>query len=135
MRKLPYLFAFIFIFVSCKKYEEGPSFSLRTKTARVVNVWMIDKDIENGTQVALTADDLDDSWEFKKDGAFIYTDPGNSTSTGTWAFTSDKKQIVLTFSPPNPLTLSLTILRLTNDEFWFTTMNGSDKSEIHLKTK
>lgn len=36
-------FAISVVFISCGKYEEGPSISLRTKKARLTGVWEISK--------------------------------------------------------------------------------------------
>jgi len=49
------LFALILALVlpSCGKYEEGPSISLRSKTSRIVNEWVVEKYYENGVDVTL----------------------------------------------------------------------------------
>lgn len=44
MKKLTFTFTFLILiglFFSCKKYEEGPSFSLRSKKSRLVAIWQI----------------------------------------------------------------------------------------------
>ena len=121
---------------SCKKYPEGPGFSLRSKTNRLVGVWAPEKMFENGVALTLTADDLDDTWEYQKDGKMIYTDPGNDTTTGNWVFNKDKTKIVITISDSG-LSFSITfeILKLTNDELWVKYSDGTDSYEDHYKLK
>lgn len=82
----------------------------------------------------LTADDLDDTWEFASDKKLTITDPGNSTDNGTWEFSSDKNYVVITDNASS-LVIKLHILRLTNSEFWYDVQFGSDKAEYHLKSK
>jgi hypothetical protein len=53
-------------FNSCSTYDEGPSFSLRTKTARLTGEWKIDK--VDGTRV-----NQDVYLEFEDDGDFEVT--------------------------------------------------------------
>ena len=50
MKNLLKLFLILICFVtfSCKKYEDGPTVSLRTKKARVVNKWKVDSYYING---------------------------------------------------------------------------------------
>jgi hypothetical protein len=40
---------FVFLF-SCKKYEDGPLVSFRTKKTRITGVWKLDKIIVNGVE-------------------------------------------------------------------------------------
>jgi hypothetical protein len=50
------LFAFVLCFIaigmsSCKKYEDGPILSLRSKKERISNVWVIESATRNGVDV------------------------------------------------------------------------------------
>lgn len=121
---------------SCKKYPEGPGMTLRSATARLVGVWAPEKSFENGAEYALTADDKDDTWEFKKDGSFTYTDPGNEVTSGQWVFNKDKTKIVVTVTDSG-LSMSVTfdILRLANDELWWKYTDGTDSYEDHFTLK
>lgn len=134
MKNFTYLLALVLIFTSCKKYEDGPSFSLRSKSSRVDGKWGMTSHFYNGKQDILTPDDLDDIWEFNKDGTFILTDPGYSIDNGKWTFTSNKEQIILTFAGSSNAT-SINILRLKNSEFWFSIIDGSDTEEFHFSSK
>ena len=118
---------------SCGKYEEGPGFSLMTKSARVAGVWKLEKYVSaNGTVTNAEADD-NTTFEFTKDGSVIitYMDGGVSfTVNGTWEFTKDKEYIKTTttfFGQPS--VEETKILRLTNKEFWTVDEDGD---ETHL---
>ena len=57
-----------FVLGSCGKYEEGPAFSLKSKKARVVGTWEVEKVLENGKVPLEEGDDLNMTWTFEKDG-------------------------------------------------------------------
>lgn len=123
------------IFSSCGKYEEGPGFSLRSKKSRVVNTWVIDKYLLNGndaTAIMLAAYgehsllfNSDDSYEFS-------TVPGRKK--GTWSFDSKKDKLEFEESGTN-VKYNQKIMRLTANEMWLLDEDGSNKIEVHYKTK
>jgi hypothetical protein len=99
------MLVFILIFAGCKKYNEGPSFSLRTKKARITNDWKVYK---------VNYDDKENTNDFfniynycyftiKSDLSMIKetsTNQTKTTTTGTWKFIDihsvlefDEKQI------------------------------------------
>ncbi len=87
------LMAGVIFFASCKKYEEGPTISLRSKKERIANTWKVNK---------ATLDDGADStsyyskWVilFTKEGTFMYSNGQNSLATwGTWDLINDKTVI------------------------------------------
>lgn len=117
---------------SCGKYEEGPGFTVRTKTHRVVNSWVIEHWFINGGEVnPLVPFDYTETYE--KDGAYSYTSSAASGS-GTWEFQSDKAEIKRS-GVSGQSTETLVILRLKEKEFWYYYMDGNDKHEFHLKQK
>ncbi len=87
----------------CKKYEEGPMISLRSKTERVANTWKVEKYLKNG--VDETADRASKKRNytetFTKDGVWSYyyiqTDNNGTdeikSDAGKWQFDNDKKEI------------------------------------------
>jgi len=119
-------------FTGCKKYEEGPMFSLASKKARVVNIWKVEKVIENG-QVVTSLMLLTSSWEFKEDNTFVITN-GTFTDTGTWDFDSKKENLLFTITGSSTVE-EVEILKLKSDEFWFKIADGTDTEEYHLVTK
>lgn len=109
----------------CKKYEEGPAFSLRSKTERVSNLWKIQYAYDRKDSVIITTDYTGETWEFTKDGNFVERDNGTIDKTGTWDFISSKEKIKVGF----PLeTISYVILKLKENEFW---LRDTEK-EFHL---
>jgi len=119
-------------FQSCGKYEEGPSFTLRTKKSRLAGEWEVVKVYDNfGAQVfPYTGGDYDFEilYEFEKDGDFdqdfTYSYDGTSysyTYTGEWEFSSDKKDLEIEIGGSKT---DWEIKRLTNDEFWFEDEDG-----------
>lgn len=120
---------------SCKKYEDGPVFSLASKKSRLVNVWKLDKVIHNGVEQALTADDKDDKYEFTKDGKYKVTVINGSfsyTIEGTWEFDNNKEHIITSFTYNNiTYTDTTKILRLKSKELWTEDRSGNDIFEYH----
>lgn len=104
-------------FSGCGKYEDGPGFSLTTKTARLVGEWKVIT--YNGNQVTTPY-----VQEFMEDGSFsqVITVLGVPiTYTGTWEFTSGKEAITVKIQGTYE---DLTITRLTADELWYKDSGG-----------
>ena len=123
-----------FLFAGCGKYEEGPGISLRSKTARVANVWKIDKYTVDGVEQDVTS--LGDwSWEYTKDNKVTstYVIAGQTTTDeGTWEFNDDKTELGVKGSTSTNFSYSK-ILKLKNKELWMTDPDSdtsSTKSEI-----
>jgi hypothetical protein len=123
-------FGLTIAFTGCKKYEDGPTFSLASKKSRVVNTWEIEKSIVNGQDV--TASMANYSLEIKKDNTFIESN-GISTETGTWDFDSKKENIMVTYN--NGEKYKNEILKLKNDEMWLKEVDGTGIYETHYVTK
>jgi hypothetical protein len=104
---------------SCKKYEDGPAFSLKSKTGRLTGEWEL-------VEIRGSGDDdlsgLDYSFEFEKGGDFqvdlSYSYSGYSFSysyKGDWEWGSDKESIEVTADGDRT---EFDVLRLTNKELW-----------------
>jgi len=111
----------------CKKYEDGPAFSLNTKKARITNQWKLTEETINGAQHTISSEKID----IKKDKSYVITWSGSS-ETGNWEFSSDKESITFT---PNGSSSSDTykILRLKNNELWLQSTSGSYIFEYHYE--
>lgn len=104
-------------FQSCKKYDDGPSFSLRSVKNRLAGEW----EVVDAQGLDL---DGDITFEFEKNGDFKFTYgydyPDGSTYTysysGGWEFEDGKKTIEITLNGETPSEFE--IKRLTNKEFW-----------------
>jgi hypothetical protein len=92
---------------SCGKYEDGPGFSLLTKTARMTNKWEL-KSVDGEVEAGLVVLDL------KKDGSMSINEDGYIID-GSWEFSSDKEDLRLSIFGDE---VDLKIRRLTNKELW-----------------
>ena len=108
----------------CKKYEDGPYFSLLTKKQRLTGDWEATKLISDG--VNMINQGVDVEIEFDNDGDFqlkaknTYTDYYGQSYTetnnlkGEWEFSNDKEEIELDYD--DGFTEDWEITRLTNKE-------------------
>lgn len=141
MKKIAYFLTLTllgsWVFTACNKYEDGPAFSLRTRTARVANIWVIDRAYQNGEEVT-------DSYEqyelaLQKDGdaelAAIYQ-WGNfyfeGTTTGRWTFENKQENLRLDFEDDRA-DETYTILRLAEEELWL--YDANDDLELRLRPR
>ncbi len=120
-----YLFLSIAVIISlaitsCGKYEDGPGFSLLSKTARMTNKWEL-KSVDGETIPAGEA-----VLDLKKDGEATFSYGGFGTETGTWEFSDDKEDLILEFDGDAS---TLKIMRLTNKELWLELDNELAKFE------
>ena len=112
----------------CKKYEDGPIFSLLTKKQRLTGEWEAKKVISDGDNLINQGMELE--LEFDSDGDFklkstvqytytnyygqTYTNTYNNQVTGDWEFSNDKEEIELDYD--NGGREEWEITRLTNKE-------------------
>ncbi len=142
MKKLSILFAAVAVvlFASCGKYEDGPGLSLRSKKARIVGEWEVEKAFQGGVDIttnitfggtAKVTFDKDDVYTYEY-SYVIFGLPTSGTISGTWALSDDKSSLEITNG--GGTTESSKILRLTNSELWIeeSDSNGSTY-EIHYK--
>ena len=111
---------------SCGKYEEGPGFSLMSKKARVTNTWKLTKVEWNGEDNTPSESSYSLTMTLKDDETLsasytIFNLPYNVT--GTWAFSSDKANLILT---DNSGTSTNEIIRLTNKEMKLRQIDAGD---------
>lgn len=134
-----FLFASILVFQSCNKYEDGPSFSLRSASGRLCNTWTIDKvyvaDVDVTTGYVTSFKDL--VMTFKKDNTYTksFTDQNGATNSieGTWAFSNDN--VNLTISIYGIQIATFTILRLASKELWLRETYSSVNYDVHYMVK
>jgi hypothetical protein len=128
------LVATMFAWSGCKKYEEGPAFSLRSKKDRVVGKWKVEKYLENGTDQTSSLTSLNLRIEFKKDGKAIQS--SSSPTSGTfseefrWEFDDKKEKLIFIFNSGEKNEFK--ILRLKHKELWLKQSNGTNVGELHL---
>ncbi|MBL7754953.1 MAG: hypothetical protein HWD58_03575 [Bacteroidota bacterium] len=123
---------------SCRKYEEGPNISLRTKRARVTNNWAIQSALVDGIEKS-----QDPYWAKQKhymysDGKYIVTiiDPVTLEARnvqGNWKLYDSGRKIAITtknFSGNIDSTNDYNILKLYNKQFWIRKLDNS--IELHM---
>jgi hypothetical protein len=122
---------------SCKKYEEGPAVSLRSKKARLVYTWQVVQVLKDGVDITTSYQTNRPNLvvEFKENGDLTqtYTNPNDSTvvATSKWEFNKGKSGVNIT---AYGVTVLATILKLKNDELW-TKTSLTNIEEIHYITK
>lgn len=122
---------------SCKKYEDGPLISLRSKTERIANTWQIEKAIEDGEDIT----DQYDQYELQlfSDGdarlVAIYTLADFTfeyETNGTWDFSDDKEELELDMENDDA-DKTYQILRLKEKELWL--REKGEDVELRLEPK
>jgi hypothetical protein len=116
MKNKLFLFASLLVMTivsSCGKYEDGPAFSLRSRTARLQGDWTLE---EYAGQAASGSIKM----TINKDGSYTSSSSFGSY-TGTWKWTSSDEKVVFSSVLGDQTT---TVTRLANKEFWYTDDNG-----------
>jgi hypothetical protein len=117
---------------SCGKYEEGPGFTLLSKSARMCQKWRPIQSVDGSTGV-ITNIDSDGSYiEFIKDGSIQYYNKdqmsflGIDAVAGTWEFSDDKMQVSYSYDVLTLNTIKLeTIKKLKINSLGLEDNNGN----------
>ena len=133
MKKLSTIFVLTLVItlIGCSKYEDGPAISLRSKKARLVNKWKLEKIYLDGKEQlvqGIPPSEADVWVEFKKDDSFENFFGIN----GKWEFDSSKEHIKLMDDDSN-LIHELRIIKLKENELIFDYEFGG-LYELHYKT-
>jgi hypothetical protein len=99
---------------SCKKYEEGPLISLKTKSARLTRAWKLDKAEQNGVDITNALPALEQT--FNDDGSYSVSNNGTEFK-GSWEFDGDKENILIKMTGSTD-TDTYKIIRLKSKELW-----------------
>lgn len=110
-----------FAFASCKKYEEGPVVSLRSKKERVANTWVMEKIIDSDGTEYQGSQIPDNEITYTKDGD-VENEDGDKI--GEWEFGDSKESLI--FKPEVGDESENDILRLKEDELWLEDENGNE---------
>lgn len=119
---------------SCKKYDDGPAFSLRSREERIANDWHIEKAMEGGNDVTSDFDNYHVT--LRKNGSttltakyiFLGTEYEFATG-GTWSF-QDKDEKIKVDYENDAADATYIILRLKEKELWL--LREGDDLELHL---
>lgn len=133
--------------VGCKKYEDGPAISFRSKQHRVVNTWALETYFQDGVDKTSELTVTNYTEIYNEDGSCkrTFNDASGDfvDQPGTWAFSDDKAKIningigsvELSQSLGTVSASSITLLRLKEKEMWYKFDNGGHSHEFHLKQK
>lgn len=119
-KQLPLLvLAALFILPACKKYEDGPGISFRTKKGRLVGEWQLDEIEIDGADYTSDINTWD--LDFDKEGDFSMTFQAigfeSDSYDGEWDFSNDKEELEIKYDDGDKIEAD--IKRLTNKELWF----------------
>mgnify|MGYP001951702059 CR=1 FL=1 len=104
---------------SCKKYEDGPGVSFKSKKARLTGIWQV-IDINGNSNITIQA------FEFNANKNYSHsfrTLSGTDERSGSWDWEDKKKSLTITSDGTRK---ELKILRLTGKEFWFEEEDGDE---------
>lgn len=143
MRKLAVIFSLSLLCTllagsGCKKYEDGPYLSFKSRTDRVSNTWKVEKVLKNDEEitVAFNQDLPDLRITFSTNGSLTRNVKVNGTPytvTGQWAFQSDDEEIHITIDTQFYTEDSVwVILKLMEDELWVNYSINKDVYEVHF---
>jgi hypothetical protein len=110
------------LFSSCGKYEEGPSFSLLTKKARIAGEWTMSEVTIDGTVQDIGEDPM--SYTLEKDGTGIVKVVWGGLTLSfdiEWEFDEAKENLKVRTKDANDEWdewVESEIIRLTSSEFW-----------------
>ncbi|HEX4887812.1 MAG TPA: lipocalin family protein [Luteibaculaceae bacterium] len=127
---LPCLVLFTLFVAGCSKYEEGPAFSLRSKTARLANEWKVEAFLINGVDQTASISGENYLETFDKDGNYSFKS-ASGDGTGKWEFQEDKEQIKVS-GVDSQSSETYFILKLKEKEFWYYVMDGGERYEFHM---
>ena len=120
----------ISVMTACKKYPDGPLLSLKSRTARVANVWKMEQVMLNGSIVTSNYTNINYTETYDKSGNYSYNSSIGSGS-GKWTFANKDTQIKRN-GVSGQSSEDLTILRLKEKSFWYKFTDGNDTYEFHL---
>lgn len=111
---------------SCKKYEEGPELSLRSKTNRLSGNWEVVKidGYRLSSDGSLVLIDFEQNGDFSMLSSFNdgFGNFSNFREVGEWEWENRKEEVEIQGSTFRE---DWEIIRLTNRELWFETANRS----------
>jgi hypothetical protein len=118
---------------ACRKYEEGPNISLRTKKARITNNWKYESAQVDGVEVSQDPFYAKQKHYFYRDGEYIQTiiDPVTLEArnlNGRWLlFDNDRKISITVKIPPanQDSTNNYSILKLFERQMWLRSTDNS----------
>jgi hypothetical protein len=115
-------------FQSCKKYENGPTLSLRSRTQRVSNVWKIENYTLDGVDLTNQVKGYTETFDTDKNYSYSW---GLLSGKGKWDFQNDDKEVKV-YGIDGQTSRVLTILKLEEKSFWYKSVNNGQTAVMHL---
>ena len=114
--------------MGCKKYDDGPTFSLRSRKKRISNTWRIDRAMNGSDDVTSAFDQYELRLTKDHDASLTatYTLFGTDfsfTTSGTWSFENKDEDLRLDFEDGDA-DETYQILRLKETELWLREKGG-----------
>ena len=146
MNKMKMLSVTLVLFLmGCEKYESGGLISKTEKN--LVKTWTLQKYLRNNTDVTSTI--LISNYEetYRTNNTYLRTyvnkNKDNVSETGAWKLETEQRIIQISGVSSIDITTQTgtisasnrTITKLTDNEFWYTFVNGGDKHEFRLIKK
>ena len=146
MNKMKMLSVTLVLFLmGCEKYESGGLISKTEKN--LVKTWTLQKYLRNNTDVTSTI--LISNYEetYRTNNTYLRTyvnkNKANVSETGAWKLETEQRIIQISGVSSIDITTQTgtisasnrTITKLTDNEFWYTFVNGGDKHEFRLIKK
>lgn len=123
---------------SCKKYPDGPDFSLRTKKARLTGTWELDKALVNNVDQTTLFLLYNPGYtvDIKKDETYTATTNNGTIDNGKWEFTNSKEHVKTTSTTTPGTVTDHKILKLENKALWLKSTDATGNTiELHLEAK
>jgi hypothetical protein len=116
---------------SCKKGDDDPVVSFRTRKDRFTNTWTLTKYEKNGAAQDISGakyiyDVRNDNTLKQTIQGSVFGFPTESVKDGTWAFVNDEEDVTITIEGS---ATTYNVQRLASDELWLKEVKGSD---IHV---
>lgn len=122
----------LLIIGGCKKYEEGPGLSLRSKKVRVAGNWYVYETVEDNETTPSDDFDKELKWKFFKSGYFELKRGDNPADKGHWSFDIDKEILIITFDDGWGSVINCKIKKLKNKEMWLVLDSVQSPFEMHF---
>ena len=142
--KMLFVMTVLFL-MGCEKYESGGLISKTEKN--IVKTWTLQKYLRNNTDVTSTIliSNYEEVYQSNKTylRSYINKDKRSISETGAWKLDTEQRIVQISGVSSIDITTQTgtisasnrTITKLTDNEFWYIFVNGSDKHEFRLIKK
>jgi hypothetical protein len=124
-------------FESCKKGEDDPVVSLRTRKDRFTNTWLLTRYEKNGANqdisgATYTYDVFNSGSLTRTVEGGVFGFPTRTVSNGTWEFINDEEDVRITIEGSSVI---YNVQRLASNELWLKRTDGNDVHVYFFESK